>query len=116
MDEQLTAVLEWLKTRADGTEKFILEQAPLYAQEVLAWQFTTGIAGCIVVGTLCALFAALTRVITKDDSDGMPTILCGIVTVFCLGLSISFGLDAVKTKIAPRVVIIEHLKQQAGKK
>lgn len=101
---------------------FVAEQAPLVAQEWLAWQFWCCVAGVVVfwLGAIaCAVFARLCYTKFKTDRHGSTDWFAGVValsflTVFLCGFSLISAGGAVKTKIAPRVVILEKIAELAN--
>lgn len=97
---------------------FVKEQAPLYAQEVLAWQFWVSILGAILglllIGFACYLAPkakARLEDYSGDEAVLVATVLfflaCAIVGPILLCVNVS---TAVKVKVAPRVVVIEALR------
>jgi hypothetical protein len=121
MEEQLTDVLNWLKVRADGAEKFVLEQAPLYVQEVVAWVFWGNfLASMLCFATILvsgySAFRFLLWLGKDDNHEYAPLIMFWAVplVVSVIGF-FQTAPQALKAHVAPRVVIVEHLQKQVQK-
>lgn len=110
---------EWL---AKGGE-FVEREAPLYAQDILDWQLTMGMAQ--VTGGVVALLAVglLTyvtyrnRAMFKAEAPDWKFVvnallwIPGIVSLVLGLVGVTEGtIRIVKVKVAPRVVIVESLR------
>jgi len=101
-----------------ATKDFVLEQAPLYARELVTWQMWDG----IVCGTIFLLiffvsilgFCTGIKIIKNDKHDeGFACIMVGItVALISIFISTKEYRSAIKAVLAPRVVIIEHLQSK----
>jgi hypothetical protein len=105
-------LLDWLKTTAERSSEFVEREAPLLANEVVAWHFWSSVflASAILFFSFALLgFATwLWRMGGKDPRE------CSMI-VFLVGLliwipAIINGYEAVKASVAPRVVILEYVK------
>ncbi|WDI44761.1 hypothetical protein [Bremerella sp. P1] len=126
MDEQvkerlvdsLDKVMQW----AEGAEEFVLEQAPLVAQEIVAWKFYEGLCWGIVLATVivavltAAAIACWVIISNSEDSEGkvfavFPPLFAAFPIVpatVCLAQCV---VQSVQACVAPRLVIIDYLSQ-----
>ena len=98
-----------------ATKDFVIEQAPLYAQELIAWNIWDG----VVCGTVClALFITSIYSIFKggstiDEEWGVPCVIIGVVMSFAtLIIGMANYRSAIAAAVAPRVVIVEHISRK----
>ncbi len=110
---QINETLIWLRDTASELKDFTAEQAPLYAQEVIAWEFWSNVAG----GALFALAAVISSVVARKtwhwrEYGGMHPCpcRCAFFAVLMLVLAIPFATLAAKAQLAPRVVLVKHFK------
>lgn len=122
-ETNINETIEWIGKTADEGKAFIIEQAPLYAQEIVAWHFWGGIIGTIIgLLVLIASVVAINKGFKSRHRDYNHIISCsGFTTVW---ISSIFALAAmvtvivcvpmfIKAKVAPRVIIVEHIKSHA---
>ena len=113
--DTLGKVLEYV----EATEGFVIEQAPLLCQEMLAWGFWGHIAGaCAMAFLLCGLLATaivVMRHIDHNESDGTPEFVVCVVWFLTTMLSVGFMVECfyyvLKICVAPRLYIIEELSK-----
>jgi hypothetical protein len=124
LDKSAGELLDWLKTSAEAGSGFLVEQAPLYAQEVVAWQFLCGVIFSVVffAAALCFIAIAIRGFYRANANPRDEEAYCN-VSMFLLAVSVvlvvfgsMFTADAIKAKVAPRVVIMEHVRGLAGDK
>lgn len=122
-NERLAKWADKLEAATDKTVDFASAEIPEYVREVLLWNFCEHvmIGGIFLfLAVLCGLFIrplfrALPRwSATADD----PPIIVGIALCFCGAIGFTIGtvvhtFDAVKVKVAPRVVIVEKIQSLA---
>ena len=83
MQDELGNMLEWVKGSLESTEGFILEQAPLYAQELLAYEFATSLFWGILLSIpflvmiLGSAISAYAFMKTDPEEDIVKRIDCG---------------------------------------
>jgi hypothetical protein len=123
MNERLESLLSKIEKSFDTGVDFLGEHASPYAQEVIAWHFWSNaitavafLAASLVLGSLaCFWVKRAAKELGKCilDQDGHPFVfaaitvaLTAVLAIFCLGHAAS----AAKAKIAPRVIIIDHIK------
>ena len=117
-EQNINATLKWVAETADESKGFVLEQAPLYAQEVVAWAFIQGaIMACTMwVFTLATLVIAykIYKAGKKADYDqSMIMFGSGLVGVVAAVLFMGGACGVkkmLKAKYAPRVLIVEHIR------
>ena len=106
----LSELLELVKS----TKDFTLEQAPLYFQELVAYEISSS---CVAI-MACTIFLILSLSFLINDKKSMSTdskliinTICSIIaftSIICLFENVD---SVIKAKIAPRVMIIDKLKQ-----
>ena len=121
-EQQITEAIQWLKSTGEQVVDFTTEQAPLYCQELLNWTFY----GSLFWGVLLFLISLSAFFVIKptkkgwNDEYGSFDKNCGVAVmgtvwiIVCIVIfftSIVNFSDAVKCKIAPRVILIEHFKK-----
>lgn len=120
----INEAIDWLQQTGGAIQDFAVEQAPLYCREVVAWEFWYGMAGCLgglllltVGGLLLRKGFAITRegkgkglsYCEREDPFGW---MGSAILLLVLGTILSAGsaTKAIKAAVAPRLVIVEHLK------
>lgn len=121
MDAELQKrMLEYLDT-LEGTVKagadFAADQVPLLAQEWLAWCFWSSVLGaaasivvCLILGFTCWMLGRV-----KDPNEGHVVafiICCGLAVLLFIPAA-ACTVQAVKVKVAPRVVLLEKISELA---
>ena len=124
MNEQtetnINEAIDWLQQTGGSIQDFATEQAPLYCREVVAWELWHG-AAFAAAGLVMLIFAAfafknLRKAFApenKADSEvTVPGWFFATVIPAVLGtvLILVYGSSAIKAAVAPRVVIVEHLR------
>jgi hypothetical protein len=116
-------LMDWLKGAAEKSADFVEQQAPLYASELVAWHYSSSLAwGCVfmlmgilaVAGVVVAIIGAL----RSNDSDlevAVPLgMLMSLAACFFVFLAAGNFCEAIKAKVAPRVVLVDSLKRVAN--
>lgn len=117
-DESIAEAVNWLRTTAENVESFTLEQAPLYCQELIAFE---RVSGCVYLAVSLVLFAVTAWGLKKafflferfDYDDELKSFACifgsilaGVIALVILAETIG---STIKAFTAPRLVIVEHL-------
>lgn len=115
---ELTSTLEWLRTTAESSSDFIIEQAPLYAQELLAYGLWSNVFMLTVSLVAILIGFALVRwcLITEFKDSSTTESVC-VLVIFFNSASLLFGgisslytiSNILQIHLAPRVYILEHL-------
>ena len=116
IQESAHELVAWFTNAAQNGEAFVIEQAPLYAQEVVAWTFWSNFT--IVATALLALAVLLVvgivgfRKLKSDEFEtGFPLTLLGFgFSIIPFLIASTAVLDAIQALVAPRVVILEHIQ------
>lgn len=124
-EKNINEALDWLQQTGGQIQDFATTQAPLYCQEVVAWTFWQGMSYVILGILLLAMSASFAKKITpayKEFEKTRKTVFdepwaavrwsALTVVLFILGFGFvaeNIG-DTIKAKVAPRLVIVEHLK------
>lgn len=108
-EKNINEAIDWLQQTGGSIQDFAMEQAPIYCKELIRYELWTGAIWLTLALLMLIVGVVLTWRGLKDDEEG--TICSGfalgiislLVLVLCSG-------DFVKAIVAPRVVIVEHLK------
>ncbi len=120
LEENAVGLLEFVEKSKD----FVLEQAPLYVQELVAFHFISNAA--TLTGILIFFFTVLIFFIKsfkyglKHEFEDFPHVLfpaiSGLLLIASVLMVCDFGakvaIECYKAKYAPRVLIIEKLRGQ----
>ena len=112
-EEKINEVLNWVTGIANNSTDFVLEQAPLYAQELIAYTLTINtvvfIIGIVLIIIAISCLIASTKK-TRGFSDDVLLIIAlhvTLISAFCLMCSVP---NLIKIKTAPRVFIMDHIR------
>lgn len=116
-ETNINQAISWLHQTGGAIQDFATEQAPLYCREVIAWQFFSGILyaciGAVVfVAGLIALRAGV-RMFKADPfcPESTPPCIIGFCVTIAGFIMIAVNANgALKAAIAPRLVIVKHLR------
>jgi hypothetical protein len=111
---QLDQLLKFLTETLQQGKDFTIDQAPQFVRELLVWRFYEAaffiaIGGfvALIIGTIGASFIA------DCNGDDGPTAKKFVRLAACLIFAFALGLNGytmVQVKVAPRVVIIEMVR------
>lgn len=120
LQQQAASFLEATKQAGSNAAQFLQEQAPQYVSEVIAWQFWSSV---IFASAFAALALAAAVVVWQsikrlgNDFNWVGGIIFGTTAFFGFGAATTIKtMDAVKAKVAPRVVIMEQAAKLIGRK
>jgi len=119
LQKRLMSYLETLEGAVSSTSDFVIEQAPMYAQEIIRWQIAEGIIWCVFFSAISLGFLFLNftklrgmRHDTDRDARGNGWGLGVIVIALMIGAiacASERACQSIKAYVSPRVVIIEQL-------
>lgn len=117
-EKNINEAIDWLQQTGGQLQDFAAEQAPLYCREVVAWEFWIGIAGSLL-GLAITLFGAwlvrkgmqLSRAPESCGEEVFPLWLGGTAVVASICVLCAMAPRTIKAAVAPRLVIVEHLRQ-----
>lgn len=98
---------------------FVAEQAPLVAQEWIAFEFWSNAVQCaalLVVGLVLLSGGVLflrKQFRDMDNPWAVGALLCFILSCPAMGVGTGCGVRAMKARIAPRVVVLEKIAELA---
>lgn len=115
-EKNINEAINWIQATSESVQDFATEQAPLYCREVVAWELWSGIA--LVSASVITLIIGLALLkkfwkATDNDEECIlgSSIAFGIFILLPCIIVITHGArNSIKATVAPRVVIIEHLK------
>ena len=134
LDQNINDLILWVKTAATTTQGFITEQTPLYIKEFLSWYFweaifyasVTSILLCITLSVALWTSKKYSKLRVKElenseryggDSENYQIVMVvSLVVSAMLLLPICVNAhNALKVKIAPRVIIVQELTHKLKK-
>ncbi len=118
LQNKLTSILNWVEETAKQAGDFVVEQTPLYIQELLAWNFWYSliwfILGVVYLGV--GLFSIVKLIKNGkeilDSLEFSPNVLWVLPSVFGIGCGMCtiFGnLEWLQITVAPRVWLVEYV-------
>ena len=121
MNEEITNevqedLITWIKEKIDGAEGFVLEQAPLYCQELLeyAWFYNVLALGFSIAFFLTLIILTIVagkrRWFDKDVFWFSYLFFGGLLYIPILLGAINSTRSIIKIKTAPRVFILDYIK------
>ena len=115
LTNRISGILDWVEQTAKTTEGFVIEQTPLYIQELLAWNFWESIIYFGIGVFFLTICGFLIKHATKVDwsyggNDGEQALTSiGSGLFFAIGSGFAFAnLDWLKILIAPKVWLVEY--------
>jgi cytochrome bd-type quinol oxidase subunit 1 len=115
-EQNINEAIDWLQKTGGALQDFATEQAPLYCREVVAWEFwshTIYAAACVIGLMLCvyAAYRIISEGVKQDAAEALPVaVVPAVASVFLACLLVGQISDAAKAHVAPRLVIVEHLR------
>lgn len=118
-----TELINWLKDAAKSAGEFVQREAPLVANEIVAWHYWSHVflAGLFVAGSIAALCysgwlwrEALNKERTNDWREAATFLSIVAIVASAALLFAGAGANvyqAIKAKVAPRVVIIKYIRR-----
>lgn len=123
--QNANSILEWVGSKAESTIDFAAKEAPYVAQEIVNWRLIIN-AVPAVAAVLVAIGAAIAlkqfikhyKTAERGNKEGWGTgiVLSCIAIVVSLGVTASTTAFALKSIYAPRLVIIEYIKDEVIKR
>jgi len=122
-EQNINQAIDWLQKTGGQIQDFATEQAPLYCREVVAWELWGNITSAIgsLIGLAIVFYVAKKTKswIMEEVEDCHPGAFFGALGIIVAGvvacgkrraeIAVSVS-GAVKAAVAPRMVIIEHLR------
>lgn len=116
--DKMNDLVNWLDTAAKTSSSFISEQTPLFITEYLNYNFWVSfIWFCVAVVVLIGAITASIIFFVKGKKDRwynennvVGFWICCLIALFMFA-PLSFNSDWIKIKLAPRVYIVEHIKE-----
>jgi hypothetical protein len=115
-EKNINEAINWLQQTGSAIQNFASEQSPIYFREVVEWTFwySALCGGLGLVLVTLGIVGAFKMKSWIDKVGGHPSYTFNIFGTFLL---LIFGIfltcehipNAIKAKVAPRTVLIEHL-------
>lgn len=127
-EKNINEAIDWLQQTGGSIQDFAVEQAPLYCQEIIRWEITRSVGGMGFAVFLIAIAIALGFSVKKSihkwrllpeasrskEGPGMVrTISAFVLAGFSLLPFMNGAYKLARVISAPRVVIVEHLRNLA---
>lgn len=118
--EQLNQLAKFLQETAESGRDFFVEQAPLIATEMLQWRYYQDVMGILICAIIAIVLYLIGRRINnikryrewlEGGGDVIPLHAIPwalVIAPFIVSCCLTF--DAVKCRVAPRLVLIEEVK------
>jgi hypothetical protein len=105
----LTKSVEYL----NSAEAFLKAEVPSFIQEYMAWEFYSALfSGSLwLIATIFLIWIGV-KLIKARNHDNMPGEIALLVAGFTLLFTISNFYTMVKIKVAPRVYLLQELREQ----
>ncbi|MEK6882002.1 MAG: hypothetical protein AABY22_20455 [Nanoarchaeota archaeon] len=116
--EILNFAFNELQSVYSGSKEFLAEETPKYISELLNYEFTYGLGTIIFSLILCILFVLAFKKIfnlSKGEPDEAWTVLYIPCSIFFIWFFCYFVFNiqkVVKISIAPRVFVVDYIKDQ----
>lgn len=124
IEERVSKYLDAMESMADKAGNFVADQTPLVAQEFLLWEFWSAIFAAIGFVFVAAAIIAASRWVWNRrpeyvkgglDNDPYWLVGCLAIAVFLsnfifLVAAVNRATRAVKVRVAPRVVLLETVR------
>lgn len=116
LEKTAIELLDWLKGAAETGGDFVQEQAPLLAQEIVAYErglSTFHVIACVLITAMALVTLRMIKwkEIGNDNPEGIFSLVGVIVAALALVVVPLFGIYAaercMKSWVAPRLVVIE---------
>ena len=131
LEQNISDLVLWIKTTATATQGFVTEQTPLYIKEFLSWYFWESVFYvsisaallCVTLGVALWASKKYSKAKAKEiergekyggDSEGYQIVM-GVSLVASVMLLLPLFVnahDALKVKVAPRVIIVEEIAKK----
>lgn len=126
MNEQLTQILQFLLETAKATGEFAKEQLPLVAQEIVTFGIAKHVIGFLAAALVgVAGWRGLSRYVQKvkeskgniwsEEQVGLGRLLQFGGAAVCICLAVSNLISLSQAILAPRLYLLEYLKDMVGK-
>lgn len=121
LQERLIALLDYIGERAKTAEGFAMEQLPLVAREIVAWDFWSNLVGTLMGVVLLTLAAYLIILICRKAEDWLKQVEFPVPLVASLfiaffsacggfGFMSTYLMPFIKAATAPRLVVIDYVR------
>lgn len=119
-EERVNRLLDAIENSVSKTGEFVVEQAPLVAQEYLAWYFWQSTIcaigffamGIVLLVTALPYFREFKKdILEQDIAKGMFAVVGSIVAIVLIGSGVTNVFSVVKVCVAPRIVLLEKVSE-----
>ena len=117
-EKNINEAINWLQQTGSAIQNFASEQSPIYFREVVEWVFwSSALSGGLgIVLVILGIVGAFKMKSWIDKIENHPSYTFNIfatllLLIFGTVLSCRQIPNAIKAKVAPRMVLIEHLTE-----
>ena len=127
LNEKLTELLIWIEEGVKTSKDFVVEQAPLFIQELLAWNFWISLIAFVIwtvvwVSIIWTLLSGFYQAFKygwgeEEPSKGAIKVMVGVCATLigCMAYFLndfhSKSMEWLQISIAPRVWLVEYLQK-----
>ena len=116
VEEKLVDMLNWAEGALKTGSDFVVEQTPLYIQELLIYNFWASLTW-FVISFICFIITIyatyrLVSYFVKTDKDALPFTMFLVLPILLSIMAMEKNTDWFKIKVAPRVYIVDYLRTE----
>jgi hypothetical protein len=120
VEEKLVDMLNWAEGALKTGSDFVVEQTPLYIQELLVYNFWTSLICFILsllvfIGTIFGGYKFARWCKRTATPEALPALTITILPLMISSMTMSNHTDWFKIKMAPRVYIVDYLRTELKK-
>ena len=117
LQKQLAELIDSANKAGSGLYQFIQSQAPEFCNQVVAWEFWSGVFyGCACLISVSILLVTIIKWWRKSDIDYgeydarlVATLMSGVLSVLLIGAGAVNAQAVIKCKVAPQLVVVETI-------
>lgn len=114
LNERLVSLMDYIGSVAKDADAFARAQLPDVAREIIAWELWRSVfllAPAIAALWLAMLFFRKGKAVIKSDDPFAWFFIAVVLAVFGTAGAITSGASAIKAVVAPRLVILDYVKE-----
>lgn len=117
VEEKLVDMLNWAEGALKTGSDFVVEQTPLYIQELLIYNFWASLTWFVIsficfIITIYATYRLVSYFVKNDNGDALPFTMFLVFPIFFSIMGMEKNTDWFKIKVAPRVYIVDYLRTE----
>jgi hypothetical protein len=117
VEEKLVDMLNWAEGALKTGSDFVVEQTPLYIQELLIYNFWASLTWFVIsficfIITIYATYRLVSYFVKNDNGDALPFTMFLVFPILFSVMGMEKNTDWFKIKVAPRVYIVDYLRTE----